>query len=248
MTALKIIIAVVCVIAFVCVCRALHRKRIVKKGFSLPDGFTVTAHTGAMGTKSNSYESLLKGYFNAEVVEFDVKFRNDNTPVLAHTNIDKDALTLEKAFAFIAERKSLRANIDMKDKNENLVRVQLLAEAYGITDRVFYTGIEEKDVAAVKENSPAISYYLNAKIDKKDRKNKEYLLSLAEKVKECGAVGINLDKNHVSPLLVEIFHENGLLVSVWTAKTKGEILKLLSLSPDNITTKKPDVLTAAIGR
>ena len=47
-----------------------------------PRAFTVTAHTGAMGTPENSLESMRVGFENADIVEFDVRFNADKIPVL----------------------------------------------------------------------------------------------------------------------------------------------------------------------
>ena len=51
-----------------------------------------------------------------------------------------------------------------------------------------------------------------------------------------------MNHKNASELLVDIFRENGLQVSIWTIKTEKELLKALSLSPDNITTRKPELI------
>ena len=46
--------------------------------------------------------------------------------------------------------------------------------------------------------------------------------------------------------MIRIFHENDLLVSLWTANTIPQLLRTMSLAPDNITTKRPDLLKGLI--
>ena len=70
-----------------------------------------------------------------------------------------------------------------------------------------------------------------------------YLLSLVEKVKNAGAIGINFNHKSASKELVDVFHENGLLVSIWTVNNKLKMRRILTFAPDNITTRKPDKLS-----
>ena len=71
-------------------------------------------------------------------------------------------------------------------------------------------------------------------------------MSLVEKVKNAGAIGINFKYTGATKELVEIFRENGLLVSIWTVNSKFRMKKILSFLPDNITTRKPDKLSSIV--
>ena len=210
----------------------------------LPEGFTVTAHTGCEGTEDNSLEAIKKGYESgAETVEFDLNFTSDGTPVLAHDHAGDSTVSLEEAFKLIAELKGITVNVDCK-ATDNLKAVSELAEKYGVKDRIFYTGIEEKDVDAVKAQTPDIAYWLNFQPERKT--DREYLVSLAEKVESLGAVGINLNHKYCSEELVEIFHERGLLVSIWTVNNEFDMVRAVELGADNITTRKPSKLNEIV--
>ena len=67
-----------------------------------------------------------------------------------------------------------------------------------------------------------------------------------ENVKNAGAVGLNIKYCYASETMIRIFHENDLLVSLWTANTIPQLLRTMSLAPDNITTKRPDLLKGLI--
>ena len=220
-------------------------KKLDNMKFSFPEGFTVTAHTGTMGTEENTIESMRVGSENADIIEFDVLSGSDGVPKLAHTEITAQSPTLAEAFEFLSEHKSIKANVDMK-KAENLAEVQRLAKEYGVLEQIFFTGIRENDVPAVRKDSPEIGYFLNFDVNKRKNKDDAYLQSLADKVKGLGAIGLNIHFGGASKELVEKFHENGLLVSLWTANTEKEILKVLSLSPDNITSRNPDKVNMII--
>ncbi len=213
---------------------------------NLPDGFTITAHTGCMKTEDNSLESIKVGIENgAKIVEFDLYFNEKGEPVLAHDEPVGGEVTLNEAFAYLAKYKNIQANVDIKTVDA-LEKVYPLAKANNVEDRIFYTGVGEEDVETVRKDSPEIKYFLNVDVDKSQNTDKEYLLSLVEKVKKAGAIGINFNYKAASKELVNIFHENGLLVSIWTVNDEYNMYKILSFGPDNITTRHPDELAKIV--
>ena len=215
-------------------------EREKNKKVTLPESFTLTAHTGCEGTADNSLEAIKKGFeCGADTVEFDVNFTPDGVPVLAHDTAADSTVSLAEAFELIAGLPKLTVNVDCKT-TENLKAISDLAEQYGVKDRIFYTGIEEKDVPAVKEQTPDITYWLNIKFKKS--KDKAYLSSIADKVESLGAAGLNINHKSCTKELVDLFHERGILVSLWTIKTEYDMIKALNLGADNITTRKPGSL------
>lgn len=213
---------------------------------SLPKDFTITAHTGCMGTEDNSVDSMEIGVANgAKIIEFDVHFLSDGTPVLAHDEPVGDELGLEAAFEFLANHKDIQANVDMK-ATDNMPAVQRLAEEYGVMEQIFFTGVGAEFVDAVKAGAPDIPYYLNVDVDKSRNTDPEYLNSLVESVKDAGAIGINFGYKYASKELVDTFRENGLLVSIYTVNDEYNMYKILSFAPDNITTRNPDKLSSIV--
>ena len=251
----KIAPAAVCV-ALVAVCftggyfYGRHQKLLAYRADAtpLPAGFTYTAHTGCVDSKDNSLESIEKGAENgAKIVEFDLNFTADKTPILSHDDPKGGEVTLEQAFEKLSEYETLGANVDVKN-TANLAGVQALAEQYGLLDRIFYTGIALSDVEAVRRNSPKIRYFLNVNIEKSKNRDADYIASLVRTVSDCGAIGINFSKKYATEEFVRAFHDAGLLVSVWTADSDYDIYRVLSLSPDNITTRRPDKLKDIVNR
>ena len=211
-------------------------------GSALPDGFTVTAHTGAMGTPDNSLESIEVGLANADVIEFDLRFTSDGTPVLSHNwPVPKDAVPLEQAFALLAQHPEKKANVDIKS-TDNLPAVQRLAEEAGVLDQIFFTGVFQKFVPAVRAGAPKIPYYLNCSILPLFKYSHAYAEWLARRVKKAGAVGLNSNYGNATRTIVAAQHRKGQLVSLWTPSTPEKLEKTLQLKPDNITTRTPDVL------
>ena len=199
-----------------------------------------TAHTGCMGTKANSLQSIEAGYENgASIVEFDLNYDKNGEPVLSHDAPKGGEVTLDEAFKKVASYDKIRVNVDVKD-DKYLEKVKPLAEKYGIENRIFFTGIHDGFVAKAK--TTGVDYYLNVKVDAKRKQTDEYLQSLVKKVKDAGAIGINFQYRKATKRLVNAFRENGLLVSIWTVDSKMAMRRIMAFDPDNITTRKPDKL------
>lgn len=226
-----------------CSTAAIKNLSLKSTEYTLPEGFTVTAHTGCEGTDDNTLDSIRAGAAaGADIVEIDLHFLPDGTPVLKHdTPKESEKLpTLEEAFELLSTL-DVKMNVDVKS-TANIPAVASLAEKYGVTDKIFFTGVDEEFLPAVRDGAPGTPYYLNVSVDKKKNADPAYLSSLVEKVKGCGAVGINAKYTNCSKELVAAFHSEGLPVSVWTAKNKSQMLRCLSLEADNITTRKPSEL------
>lgn len=210
---------------------------------SLPTDFTYTAHTGCCGTADNSLEAIKVGIeHGAQIVEFDLYFNTENVAVLSHDKPKGNEVTLDEAFKLISTYENVQVNVDVKLCNDYLHVVYDLAEKYKITKRVFFTGINVEDIETVKKECPTVPYYLNYEVKKENKQTPEYLNDLVKIVKDSGAVGINFNKDSATKDLVDTFHNNDLLVSIWTVNEEKDMYKILYFAPDNITTRNPDIL------
>ena len=186
----------------------------MNKYSKLPKDFTFTAHTGCMGTAQNSLESIKAGAESgASVVEFDLRFANDGEPVLSHDEPVGGEVTLDKAFEYVSQFDNIKVNVDIKTCDA-LEKVYPMAQKYGIEKRIFYTGVHEGFVESVKKDSPEVPYYLNFKVKWWRKNNEKYILSVVDKVKQAGAVGINFKYTGASEKLVKIFHYQALTVQM----------------------------------
>lgn len=220
-----------------------HYKNAKKVSAKLPEGFTVTFHAGALGTKPNTLDSIIKSLeYGAKVVEFDVTFRPDGTAVIIHSDAPKadEGVLLDEALAIVAADKESKINLDIKS-TANLPEVDRLVRKHGLFERVFYTGVFEEWVETVKKTSE-IPYYLNHKLTAEESNSEEKLQALAEKIISLGAIGLNSNLKNASTLSTEVMHKNGLLVSLWTANKPSDMSKVIACLPDNLTTKKPHIV------
>lgn len=210
---------------------------------NLPVEFTVTAHTGPEGTPYNSIEGMQKGIASgANIIEFDLNDHN-GTPVLSHNKPKGDEVLFSDALDILVANPTIRANIDVKTTTPLKAAYQLI-EAKNLKNRVFFTGVKESYVSAVKENCPDIAFFLN--VTPRLSTSSKYYEGLAKKVKDYGAIGANCNYLFANKLLVDTFHNEGLLVSLWTANDEFSMIRCLSYAPDNITTKQPSQLISII--
>lgn len=214
--------------------------------YVMPEYFTVTAHTGSMKTKDNSIHCLVAGIeAGADVIEFDINKDADGEPVLSHNKPVGGEPTLGDAFEIMKLYGNIRANLDIKT-TDVLDKVQAIAKEYGVLDRVFFTGIGSDDVAAACEMAPEIPYYLNYAVNPAFFNSEIYCEELVSIVRKHNALGLNIFFGLCSGKLVEVFHRNGLQVSVWTVNSERDIRKCLAMGVDNITSRRPDRVLAIL--
>ncbi|MCR5042060.1 MAG: glycerophosphodiester phosphodiesterase [Clostridia bacterium] len=214
----------------------------------LPDGFTVTAHSGCMELPDNSIEAVEAGIeAGADCFEVDLRYDGEGRPVLSHDKPAEDAVPLDAVFALLERNPSVKVNIDVKDAS-HLEAVGSLAEEFDVSGQFFFTGVDEDMVPAVREKCPGVPYYLNAIVPPRIFGGEKVCSSLVGRVKRAEAVGLNAHYFNVTAELVERFHRAGLKVSVWTVNDEADVKRMLSCGVDNITTRRPDLVCSILGK
>ena len=206
------------------------------------DKITVTAHTGTMGTPMNSLEAIRKGIENgADIIEFDLNFTKDGTPVLSHNSPSGGEVLFEDALILLEKHSEVKINIDVKNTADLRLAESLIIK-HGLLDRAFFTGINSGFVKAVKEQCSGIPYFLNVYRIPPLFGRKKFYAAIADEIKKSGAIGLNANLYLITRGLTEYLHSENLLVSGWTAKNKHQMRSLIKKGVDNITTKRPDIM------
>lgn len=212
--------------------------------------YTVTAHTGCMNTQANTIESIKAGFeCEADIIEIDIRFDKNLIPVLSHDEVKSKLsyTTLSQAFDTIKCYPDKKVNLDIKE-TDNLPEIQRLAKEKGVISQIFFTGVNDDFVQAVKRDCPEIPFYLNFGKKTNMAKFESYIRFLVDKTKNYGAIGINMTKENCNPKLIERFKKEGLLISVWTITDTVNDKVYLDMDVDNITCKNPDEVLAYIGK
>lgn len=247
--AASVIASVLILVSVVFAVFTLSEKKTLKQAklaqLNLPEGFTVTAHAGALNTEPNTMDSITKSleFIGEGVIEVDVRFTSSGKPVLSHNEVKSDGneyVSLEEFFSVLKEYPA-RVNLDLKEFS-NLPVIQELAEKNDVMDQVFFTGVFEEEAQNAKTSCPDIPYYLNVYPNPLRIKNDSYLESISKTITDCGAIGININYRLVSEEMISKMHEKNLLVSLWTVDNEADMYIALAEAPDNITTRNPDIL------
>jgi hypothetical protein len=212
----------------------------IKTAYTLPESFTVTAHSGCNGTEENTLDGLMEAISSgADIVEVDVLDDENGTVIIAHDyESGKVYPTFEDALKFIKEHSdTVKVNVDLKNSHVSFAADEII-RSLGMTDRCFFTGINEQDVQTIAA-TVSIPYYVNVRPTLSERNNEEYWIRTACAVNMLGGIGVNCNFKLISKKGVEICKKNSLLVSVFTPDSDNAINYALTLSPDNITTRHP---------
>lgn len=253
--AASVIAIVLILISVVFAAFMLSEKKNLKEAklaqLQLPEGFTVTAHAGALNTEPNTMDSIVKSleFVGSGVIEVDVRFTPSGMPVLSHDKVKEDSENLVSLEDFFITLKKYQAkvNLDLKEFS-NLTSIQELAQKYEVMDRLFFTGVFEDNVQNIRNSCPDIPYYLNIYPNPLRLKSDKYLDTIVQTMKYTGAIGININYRLVSDKMIKVMHENNILVSLWTVDSEDDMYIALAEAPDNITTRNPDLLTQIIAK
>lgn len=203
-----------------------------------------------MNTAANTIQSVIAGFSSgADIVEADIRFDKNGVPVLSHDKVQENdtCTSLAEAFDIIKSYPDKKVNLDIKE-TDNLPEIQRLAKEKGVISQLFFTGVDDNFVEAVRVGCPEIPYYLNFGKKTNMARFESYIKFLIDKTKAAGAIGINLNKENCNAKLAERFKKEGLLVSVWTITDIKADKIYLDMNVDNITCKNPDEVLAYIGK
>ncbi len=212
----------------------------IKNAYTLPDSFTVTAHSGCNGTKDNTLPSLEEAINSgADIIEMDIIGDENGNVLMTHDyEKGKEYPTFEEGLSFIKEHSdTVSINVDLKRSDVSFAADEII-HSLGMENRCFFTGVNEEDVPTVAA-TVSIPYYLNIHPSVTEMLDEEYWISVVSKVNALGAIGVNCKFSRITKKGVEICKKNSLLVSVFTPRTNAELSYALFIEPDNITTRNP---------
>lgn len=207
----------------------------------------ITAHAGCMGTRMDSIESVEAGIkYGADIIEIDLNIDGSGILVLSHDNPKAEIKypAFEEVLEIIKKEQYLVLNIDIKDIKV-LGKLNRIISDYGIKDRTFFTGVDFKAIIENQEILRETNYFINLdkpKLNITKLNNKDYLMELFDELKLLNIMGININYRFVTPEIISICKEKGMLSSVWTVDDVDEMKKIINLKVSSITTKRVDIL------
>lgn len=220
----------------------------------------IAAHTGCNDTPYNTVESFMEGLrLGADIVEVDLRIVRDGTVILLHDDSpyiheydfgqlnEPDVRTKIHALygrheivrlsdvLELAKKHNTRLNLDIKTVAAIEPVIRLVRE-HDAVERVYITGCSEN----ITNRHSDIRVVLNTPTKLTPDERDSYR-SFAEKVCLEGTrgcyYGLNMHIDTCRPEVVELAHERGLAVWVYTVNEPDAMLRLIRCGVDAITTK-----------
>ena len=211
------------------------------------DGFTITARAGSFDTPANSLEFVESAIeYGADAVELDIRQRPDGTVVMGRDIIPTNTNGVELSSVFeTVKNEKIMLNLDIKEMRLLPALHDLIVE-YGMTDRVFLTGIEEWNANDVVEFCPEVEFYIDYLPSRIKIFSADYQQKILDMLVRTGACGIHCSNTNASRTLSDFLHDNGYKLSVWTVDRTYDLKRALVNKPDNITTGAPEAVHETI--
>ena len=207
----------------------------------------IIAHTGCMGTKMNSRESILAGIQEqADYIEVDVRFLGDQA-VLTHDRpeLGKEYLSLEEAVRLVRDAEPVRLALDLKEW-DRIGEVAALLEQYDMLGRSIYLGNFMEDMDVMMRWGKGVACFPNVYPEQAAGLDEDGRKSLAERVKRLGARAVGMNYRAVTPELIQALHEQGIMLSAWTVELETDMRRLMAWGADFITSDRPDLVGACM--
>lgn len=207
----------------------------------------IIAHTGCMGTKMNSRESILAGIQEqADYIEVDVRFLGDRA-VLTHDRpeLGNKYLSLEEAVRLVRDAEPVRLALDLKEW-DRIGEVAALLEQYDMLGRSVYLGNFMEDMDAMMRWGKGVACFPNVYPEQAAGLDEDGRKSLAERVKRLGARAVGMNYRAVTPELIQALHEQGIMLSAWTVELETDMRRLMAWGADFITSDRPDLVGACM--
>ena len=207
----------------------------------------IIAHTGCMGTKMNSRESILAGIQEqADYIEVDVRFLGDRA-VLTHDRpeLGNEYLSLEEAVRLVRDAEPVRLALDLKEW-DRIGEVAALLEQYDMLGRSVYLGNFLEDMDAKRRGGKGVACFPNVYPEQAAGLDEDGRKSLAERVKRLGARAVGMNYRAVTPELIQALHEQGIMLSAWTVELETDMRRLMAWGADFITSDRPDLVGACM--
>ena len=207
----------------------------------------IIAHTGCMGTKMNSRESILAGIQEqADYIEVDVRFLGDRA-VLTHDRpeLGNEYQSLEEAVRLVRDAEPVRLALDLKEW-DRIGEVAALLEQYDMLGRSIYLGNFMEDMDVMMRWGKGVACFPNVYPEQAAGLDEDGRKSLAERVKRLGARAVGMNYRAVTPELIQALHEQGIMLSAWTVELETDMRRLMAWGADFITSDRPDLVRACM--
>ena len=206
--------------------------RYAPKELLLQGKTVITAHSGCEGTPDNSLAHIEAAIASgAEMIEVDVRQAADGVLYLSHDvpeNIHMRPL-LKDLFERMARTEGMEMNLDVKTEGL-IVPVMELAQAYGLSKRIVFTGACNSDRALA--NSLGAEMWHSAWPG-------DSIPDAIEAIQADGSPYLNVQFGMITEEADRVLRAAGRGFSAWTVNDEANLRHFLEMGISNITTRMP---------
>lgn len=173
----------------------------------------------------------------ANAVIADLCFRSDGTPVISETYAGADsAETVEEFFKAMNEDKFSKITIYLNIVQlSDISKLNTLAVDYNMLDRLFLIGIDSDRYELISSDDTIIPFLLDYTFSSQELSSiKDGSFKKPDILEEKGAVGLVLDASQISPELVEVLNDYGIIFVVENIESNAEMCQTILDGANNI--------------
>lgn len=204
----------------------------------------ITAHSGCDGTPDNSIEFLKHAMTcAADALEIDIQKDSAGRYYLSHDESAGGGLGLREAFAVLRDSDKL-INCDLK-KSDMELDVLSMADELGLRGQILFSGDVSSQLARENHeigkrtllNLSSAVPELAERFNRARGLNEADIRRLAQACRSCGARAVNIPHELCTDKNLDLFAEEGVVVSAWTVNDEAVARRLLARGVCNITTR-----------
>ncbi len=233
-----IAIAVVAAIILIPLLRRSSVSGYMKEDIKNVDNISLISRCSEIGGRKNSVAGVKESIrLGANAVIVDLCFRKDGTPVITEDYSKADsAETVEELFKAMSDDKFKKIGIYLNIVQlSDISKLNTLAVSYNMLDRLFLIGIDSDRYDLISSDDTIIPLLLDYTFGSDELSAaKDGKFKKPEILEEKGAVGVVLDNSQITPELVEVLNDYGIIFLADEVDGTAEMCKAILNGTENI--------------
>lgn len=233
-----IAIAVVAAIILIPLLRHNSVSGYMKEDIKNVDNISLISRCSEISGRKNSVAGVKESVrLGANAVIVDLCFRKDGTPVITENYSNADsAETVEELFKAMNEDKFKKIGIYLNIVQlSDISRLNTLAVNYNMLDRLFLIGIDSDRYDLISSDDTIIPLLLDYTFGSDELSAaKDGRFKKPEILEEKGAAGLVLGNSQITPELVEVLNDYGIIFLADEVDSNSEMCKTILNGTENI--------------
>lgn len=233
-----IVILVVAVLILVPLLKHNSVSGYMKEELQNVDNVSLISRCSEVDGKKNSVAGVKESVrLGANAVIVDLCFRKDGTPVITESYSNADSSqTVEELFKAMNDEKYNKVVLYLNIVQlSDISKLNTLAVNYNMLDRLFLIGIDSDRYDLISSDDTIIPFLLDYTFESDELSAlKAGKFKKPDILEEKGAAGLVLDRSQISPELVEMLNDYGIIFVTDGIENTSEMCKALLDGANNV--------------